>query len=395
MADARIRVLAIELGAEPPTEFRIFRAGVNDTTKGPALFDDQAAAAVIAAYREHGVDLMIDLEHSSVDAPTRRTRADATDALGWFGLEVRNGELWAVNVTWTDDGAARLAARKQRYISPAFLYGEDGRVMRMVNAALTSMPATHDAVPLAASVHSQDTRIKKLALATAACMLAGMDPEKIKAALAAIESGDAEAALSILKDMIAAAAGGGEDSDPEAAPVEPLAEAADEEPAEDDPSKPADEMSALSVLTSLTGKASVSEAATVLRGHVARVEQIDREHKALDLSARRGLIAELVKLNVETPATAWEGDASKRMPVKRLADESIESMRARVDHIKRTRPASHEAPTVDEGDVAAEVKTLSAATLKQIKVKGMTPEEFIHARRSAVRRVPSGRAAAE
>jgi hypothetical protein len=124
-----------------------------------------------------------------------------------------------------------------------------------------------------------------------------------------------------------------------------------------------------------------------------RVEQSDREHTALDLAARRGLISDLVKLNVETPATAWEGDASKRMPVMRLADESIESMRARVDHIKRTRPTSHEAPTVDESDVAAEIKTLSAAKLKAIKARNMTPEEFILARRDVVRRVP--RVAAE
>jgi len=58
--------LTIEVkGEEPPREFRIFAAGENTTTKGRILFDEQAAADVMAAYEQHGVDLMIDLEHLS------------------------------------------------------------------------------------------------------------------------------------------------------------------------------------------------------------------------------------------------------------------------------------------------------------------------------------------
>lgn len=132
-----------------PTEFRLFKAGWNETSKGRFLFDSEAAASVMARYRRGGVDLMIDLEHGSLDAPTR---ADSADARGWFKLALRNGELWAVSVTWTPDGARRLSERTQRYISPAFNVGlETSRITEILNAAIVTMPATYGASAVAAS----------------------------------------------------------------------------------------------------------------------------------------------------------------------------------------------------------------------------------------------------
>lgn len=144
-----------EVGAgEPlPTEFRIFGPGVNGTTKGPDLFDEQAARAVMAEYRKQGVDQMIDLNHDSLDPETRRMRADAGDALAWYKLELRqDGSLWAVDVRWTPDGEQRLRSKKQRFISPAFLRDKKtGRVLEMINCALVGMPATHNAEALVAA----------------------------------------------------------------------------------------------------------------------------------------------------------------------------------------------------------------------------------------------------
>ena len=140
-----------------PTEFRIFRPGVNETTKGAVTFDRIAADAVMAAYRAHGVEHMIDLEHESLDPPTR---PDSRDARGWYELALRETpagpELWAVNVRWTADGLRRLSEKTQRYISPAFWPDEDGRVAVMVNCALTSLPATHGAQALVAASHLRD-----------------------------------------------------------------------------------------------------------------------------------------------------------------------------------------------------------------------------------------------
>ncbi len=150
-----------DLGAydEPPAAFRLFHAGVNTTTKGNFLFDDAAAESVMREYKAHGVDLMIDLNHDSMDQKVRAVRADASDARGWCALEVRPGpELWACNVQWTPDGAERLRSKKQRYVSPVFADDpKTGRVLFLVNIALCAMPATDHAAPLvAASVRAEE-----------------------------------------------------------------------------------------------------------------------------------------------------------------------------------------------------------------------------------------------
>ncbi len=147
---------ALEMaGDQPPTCFRIFKAGWNETTKGNLLFDQAAAAAVMARYKREGVDLIVDLNHDSVDEEACRMRADASDARGWYQLELRGGELWAVNVRWTPDGARRLAEKTQRYISPVSMYDrESKRVEYLLNVAMVAMPATLGAAPLVAA-HKQ------------------------------------------------------------------------------------------------------------------------------------------------------------------------------------------------------------------------------------------------
>ena len=132
-----------------PTDFRLFKRGVNTTAKGDFLFDDIAAASVIAAYKRAGVDLPVDLEHLSLSPDS--SRSDSHDARGWFQLAVKNGELWAVNVRWNSDGVARLTNKTQRYISPAFVTDADGRVTQLVNCALVAHPATHGAPALVAA----------------------------------------------------------------------------------------------------------------------------------------------------------------------------------------------------------------------------------------------------
>src|SRR6185295_17430879 len=116
------RVIALAVlfnGDTPPSEFRIFAAGENATTKGIFVFNEQAARDVMASYEAHGIDVMIDLEHLSLESSEQSRNFDP-DARGWCKLELRNGELWATGVTWTPDGETRLREKRQRYISPAF-----------------------------------------------------------------------------------------------------------------------------------------------------------------------------------------------------------------------------------------------------------------------------------
>jgi len=149
MFSAITRAITLSTSGAPPTEFRIFSAGINSSQKGDFLFDAQAARQVLAAYKQGGVDLPIDLEHLSLSAGSS-PRVDSHDARGWFQLALRNGELWAFNCKWTPDGARRLAERTQRYISPAFATDGD-RPTQLVNCALVAHPATHGAPALVAA----------------------------------------------------------------------------------------------------------------------------------------------------------------------------------------------------------------------------------------------------
>lgn len=141
--------LALE-GDALPTEFRLFVSGWNDTENGRFLFDSSAAEAVMSAYGAHEVDRMIDLEHLSLDAESANFDPDAR---GWCKLEVReDGSLWAVGVTWTPDGESRLRDKRQRYVSPAFeVEAKSNRITKIINIALTALPATHGTPELVAA----------------------------------------------------------------------------------------------------------------------------------------------------------------------------------------------------------------------------------------------------
>jgi len=134
---------------------------------------------------------MVDLEHLSLD---QESKSYDPDARAWLNLELRDGELWAVNVRWTSDGASRVTSKKQRYVSPAFYTDDENRITQIVNIGLTALPATDQPMALVAA-----NRLKVL----------NMDPEVVKKAIDAIAAGDADGALVILQEMITSAAADG------------------------------------------------------------------------------------------------------------------------------------------------------------------------------------------
>lgn len=145
---------------EPPKEFCLFQRGVNHTEKGDFLFDDAAAESVMSWFAAKGVDLPIDYEHEMVDGGVTGKKL----AAGWFGLEVRDGALWATNVRWTPAATAHLQDAEYRYFSPAFDYDqESGRVAQLINFALTNRPAMN-AIPalVAASANVEPTTEKPM-----------------------------------------------------------------------------------------------------------------------------------------------------------------------------------------------------------------------------------------
>lgn len=172
-----------------------------------------------------------------------------------------------------------------------------------------------------------------------------MDPKIAKAALEALKNDDKDAALALLEQMIASAVSGESAEPPPAAEASATAETAETPPAE-----PTEEEKALAALSrevvQLSGKASAGEAAAFVRELVALSQKTASDREALEASERRSLVAELVKLGAETPATAWDRDASgeipegdARTPKARLRGEPIAELRSRVSVLRAARPA--------------------------------------------------------
>lgn len=220
-----------------------------------------------------------------------------------------------------------------------------------------------------------------------------VDSDKLAAILTAIKEGDGDAALSIVEALIT-----GAPADPAAS--DPAPENADTPPPAPGASPTATgrlEPAAAAALMRLTGCATEAEALAHYNGMQNQVAALAKTQGEIELNTRRGLIAELVQLGVETPALAWKGltdeERAKRMPCKRLADEPIAELSARVATLRKLRPAAPLPPNGGgpgaEGteDIAAQVAKLSTAQLAQIKKAGQTPEQFIAAKKAAVRRV--------
>lgn len=372
------RVCLRALGTTPPSEFLIFHAGLNSTEKGDFLFDEEAAASVLAAYRRQGVDLILDLEHLSLDDAAPHYDPDAR---AHYQLELRGGDLWATNVKWGPDGLRRLTQKTQRYTSPAFRADpETRRILELVNVGLVAMPATHGNAPLvaankgacapAAVKHTRGRTPQKVT------RLNRMNAELVKKLLDAIEAGDLEALKGIAKELVAAAAAGGEPADPGAEAMSDTAET----PPEDSPDMKElaalrAEVARLSKVTSQTQNAELIK----LRAEVDRLKGLA---DATESAERLELCGELVKLGVEFPVTAWEGEPEKRVPVKRLRDEPIDGLRARVEQLRKLAPARGNAVAPPSAAPEREfrtshgVVTLSAGEVKACEEAGAKLEDY-------------------
>jgi len=364
MGFARLAAVCVCEEESPATELRLFRAGINETSKGSFIFDAASAASVFAEHAKVGTDIMFDLEHLSLDPHHPNYNPDA---MGWSGLELRSGELWVTGIKWTTEGQFRLRDKRQRYLSPAILFDESTRrVTSLVNVGLVAQPATYGSQQLiAASRRAQLSTGKP------------MDKTLIQSALDALIAGDAEKCAEVLKQIITSEVVGEEAVDP-----------MDGMPAGAPPADGADAGAGLSIdksgatlllssLLRVTDAADPSEALQIVETWGKAQEEVRAQRAGLELSSRRMLIADLVKLGVETPGTAWEGDdKSSRLPVARLMAEPIDALRARVAILAKSvtrsapallRPASDDAPAV----------TLSEREQSLIKASGISEMEFV------------------
>jgi phage I-like protein len=162
-----------------PSEFRLFRYGVNDTMKGQFVFDEHSAETTMAMYAKQSVPYMGDYEHMSLVKPPIKAPASITEFVPAIRPDASGKpELWATQVQWTDDARRELEAGQYRLYSPAFMPDvdesgvptPDNHINYLINVALTNLPASYGLQPLVAASAAQtsegdpmDEKLKELA----------------------------------------------------------------------------------------------------------------------------------------------------------------------------------------------------------------------------------------
>jgi len=138
-------VLSEELVSnEPPVELLIIKYGETKTTKGDYRFDEKSAGILLNTYLSRGLKLYFDYSHLSIK-PENEEQAKAA---GWFDLELRQDGLYAINIKWTAKAEGMIRAKEFAYISPVIGLDKEGFVIRLINIALTNLPATSNLPPL-------------------------------------------------------------------------------------------------------------------------------------------------------------------------------------------------------------------------------------------------------
>jgi hypothetical protein len=184
-----------------------------------------------------------------------------------------------------------------------------------------------------------------------------MDPTIAKKILDAIAADDPKAALEVLKEIATSLIGGA--SDAADAPAEPTASTAD--PPQPNPDEP----------PATQARDANDDRLAALERELADLKSRNAE---LDNDARRELIAELVRLGAETPATAWQRDAKGSVtdkPVTRLAGEPLRDMRDRVATLRKSAPRRFAPPAT----ASTEREALAYSPRVQTAVEKMTPDQ--------------------
>lgn len=358
--------LPVDTQGALPTEFRLLKAGENKSLKGTFYFGPAEAESVMldAAERVDG-KYMVDLEHLSLSQENPNYDPDAR---AWFRAEMRGGELWATDVTWTTDGAERLQSKRQRFISPTFTHDEAGRVIALYNAALTAWPASYQSQELVAASAAGANMDPEKALQTIMKAL-GMDPAlpgKLAVLLGLDATADVEAIKGAMDAYNAKLAKVNELMDAEEAKTEePKVE---DKPAEAPPAAPPAAMS-LAGIPGLEGLSAAEQTAKVetwrkaYLSNAAEAKRLADERAELDRQEKRAALVSLAK--AIGPGRVWADD--KQLSAKPKWE------RMSVAEIRET---ASELPAIGLGAAPAATGALSDRELKICKETGCDPAVF-------------------
>lgn len=341
-------VAQIVSGDSLPTEFLIFAAGDNETLDGVFHFTPKSAKSVIDERLRWGIRLMVDLEHKSVLPPDSIARC--TDSMCWADVEIRDGACYGVNAEWTPEGAERLKNKSQIYLSPTFYYNEETlEIEALYNVALVSAPKTLNAPALASA---EFKGAKKMDIAQFVALAKSMGAATV------------EETIDGMRNVVNAFGAPGEKK-PEPKVEEPEEPAAPPAPAQSaavvpPPAAPVEEK------VPATNSALFNENANLK----TQVATLGAQLEKVESGERRACVAELVKLGVEIPATAWEDDAGS-IPVARLRSEPIADLKTRIAKLSAVPGRA-----VRNAPPAVQVANLSARELQICSETGCTPERY-------------------
>jgi len=123
---------------ETPNRIQLLPPGPDIKGRDGRVYVLKDAEAVKKASNSYLPSHSIDENHAvDLKAP----RGEASPAFGWFSnITVEtNGSIWA-DVEWTEKGKAAVSNLEYKYISPVFLYTENGEVTSILRAALSNNP---------------------------------------------------------------------------------------------------------------------------------------------------------------------------------------------------------------------------------------------------------------
>lgn len=137
-------------------EFRLLPAGLFAAIDGRPhglpgwRLTAETALSIIKQAAARVSDFVIDYEHQTLKTGNN---GQPNPAAGWFKrLEWREGDgLYVTDARWTERAKAMITAKEYRFISPTFHHDKDGRVLSIINAALTNNPALDGLTELAAA----------------------------------------------------------------------------------------------------------------------------------------------------------------------------------------------------------------------------------------------------
>jgi len=343
---------------KPPSEFRIFAAGLNQSEQGPCVFDDLSAQSVMAEYVAHGKPTLIDYNHG-----TEFPYPDPDQAIsaGEFTPAVRNGELWATDIHWTTRAAEYLANGEYRLFSPCFFMDcETLRVMRIISVALTNRPALDNIAPLvaaSANTHRETT----------------MDYEKLyteaKARIDALETENKTLrSTSAIVVSLSAAAGMRADGSPAELPTlvqaafsfrgEVIKLTAQENPAQ-----------ALGVLAAWRDKAATADRLTAEKAALELTTLSAQLDGALDQASKDGKLPPALREMEKRAALAFGGGNPSKDGIDWLTAKFAAAL-----------PVVNVQATTQAATGAAGVVTLSAVEMEAAKRHGITAERALEAK---------------